>query len=123
MKRKELTGIFVCFALLFFSAVAFAAPVPDTGQYWCIDEGRERQITCLPGATRDGGYTINPPSYTKLDGSGNVLPDSATTWITVKDNVTGLIWDMRPSSDIESMNDAKWGGYSDWRVPTTIEPG
>ena len=30
MKRKELTGIFVCFALLFFAAYVFAAPVPDT---------------------------------------------------------------------------------------------
>jgi hypothetical protein len=32
VKRKELTGIFVCFVLLFFAAYVFAAPVPDTGQ-------------------------------------------------------------------------------------------
>jgi hypothetical protein len=32
-------------------------------------------------------------SYTKLDGSGNALSGSATSWVMVKDNVTGLIWE------------------------------
>ena len=32
MKRKELMWIFVCFALSIFTAVVWAAPVPDTGQ-------------------------------------------------------------------------------------------
>ena len=99
-------------------------------------------------------------SYTKLDANGNSLPDSATSWVMVKDNVTGLIWEMKTNKDgvknyndphdadntytwydsnpatnggyagtpgndteeyIATLNDAKYGGYSDWRVPTFKE--
>ncbi|MCX5884178.1 MAG: hypothetical protein NTU74_21000, partial [Deltaproteobacteria bacterium] len=44
---------------------------------------------------QDANYSINPMSYTKLDGSGNTLPDSTTSWVMVRDNVTGLIWEMK----------------------------
>jgi hypothetical protein len=101
-------------------------------------------------------------SYTKLDGSGNTLLDSATSWIMVKDNVTGLVWEMKTNEDgvenysdphdadntytwydsnpatnggnagtpgtgtdtedfIKALNDARYGGYSDWRMPTIKE--
>ena len=101
-------------------------------------------------------------SFTKLDGSGNVLPSSATSWVMVKDNVTGLVWEMKNSKDgktdysnphdadntytwydsnpatngggsgtpragtdtedfIKSLNDVRYGGYSDWRMPTIKE--
>jgi hypothetical protein len=36
---------------------------------------------------------INPPSYTKLDASGNALADAAETWAMIRDNITGLIWE------------------------------
>jgi hypothetical protein len=38
-------------------------------------------------------------SYTKLDAYGNDLPDSATTWYMVRDNVTRLIWEMKNNKD------------------------
>jgi Protein of unknown function (DUF1566)/Viral BACON domain len=165
MTRKELTGIFTCFALLFFAAYAFAAPVPDTGQTKCYDVAGN-VITCpSPGQAlygQDGNYSIYPMSFTKLDGSGNALPDSATSWVMVKDNVTGLVWEMKNSKDgktdynnphdadntytwydsnpatnggnagtpgagtdtedfIKALNDARYGGYSDWRMPTIKE--
>jgi hypothetical protein len=101
-------------------------------------------------------------SFTKLDGSGNALPDSATSWVMVKDNVTGLIWEMKTNKDgkkdysnphdadntytwydsnpatnggnagtpgngtdtedfIKALNDAHYGGYNDWRMPTIKE--
>ena len=95
MRKKELTGILGCFVLLFFAVVAWAAPVPDTGQSKCYNNTVE--IPCpSPGQPfygQDANYTINPMSYTKLDGSGNVLSSSATSWVMVKDNVTGLIWE------------------------------
>ena len=164
VKRNELTGIFVCFALLLFAAHAFAAPVPDTGQTKCYNDKVE--IPCpssgQPFYGQDANYNINPISYTKLDGNGNDLPDSATSWVTVRDNVTGLIWEMKTNKDgvknyndphdadntytwydrnpatnggyagtpgngtdtedfIKALNDAKYGGYSDWRLPTTKE--
>lgn len=37
--------------------------------------------------------------FTKLDASGNDLPESATEWSCVRDNVTGLIWEVKTPSD------------------------
>ena len=152
------------FIILMFTAVAWAAPVPDTGQTKCYNDTVE--IPCpSPGQPfygQDANYSINPMSYTKLDGSGNALPDSATSWVMVRDNVTGLIWEMKTNKDgiqnyndphdadntytwydsnpatnggnagtpgngtdtedfIKALNDAHYGGYSDWRLPTIKE--
>jgi hypothetical protein len=152
------------FIVLMVTAVAWAAPVPDTGQTKCYTNAVE--IPCpssgQPFYGQDANYNINPMSYTKLDGSGNALPDSATSWVTVKDNVTGLVWEMKTSKDgkrdygnprdadntytwydsnpatnggnagtpgsgtdtedfIKALNDARYGGYSDWRMPTIKE--
>jgi len=64
---------------------AYAGPVPDTGQ--------TLSYTGIFG--EDSDYKINPPSYTKLDGNGNDLSDDATSWVMVRDNVTGLIWEVK----------------------------
>jgi|LGVE01.1.fsa_nt_gb hypothetical protein len=80
---------------------AMAWPVPDTGQSSCYDNSRS--IPCPePGEAfygQDGTYNINPPSFTKLDSQGNELPDSATEWVMVRDNVTGLIWEVKEQND------------------------
>ena len=47
------------------AAVPIPNPVPDTGQ--------TQSYTDTFG--EDSDYTINPPSYTKLDAQGNPLPD------------------------------------------------
>ncbi len=65
------------------------APVPDTGQ--------TTSYTNTFG--EDSDYLINPPSYTKLDASGNDLPITATSWVMVRDNVTGLIWEVKQNKD------------------------
>ncbi len=151
--------------ILMFAGVAWAAPVPDTGQTKCYDVAGN-VITCpSPGQAlygQDANYSIYPMSFTKLDGSGNTLPDSATSWVMVKDNVTGLIWEVKTSIGkgknyndphnadntyiwydsnpatnggnagtpgtgtdtedfIKALNDARYGGYSDWRMPTIKE--
>ncbi len=152
-------------AFMIVAAYAFAGPVPDTGQTKCYDVAGN-VITCpSPGQAlygQDANYCINPPSFTKLDGSGNGLPDSATSWAMLKDNVTGLIWEMKTNKDgiknyndphdadntytwydsnpatnggyagtpgdgtdtedfIKALNNANFGGYSDWRLPTINE--
>lgn len=85
--------------ILFDSALA--SPVPDTGQTKCYDNDSE--ITCSsPGQDfygQDAQYGTNLQSYTKLDENGNDLPDEATEWVMVRDNVTGLIWEMKDSKD------------------------
>jgi hypothetical protein len=77
------------------------SPLPGTGQTQCYNN--TVQIPCpAPGEDfygQDGNYLINPPSYTKLDAGGNVLPDDAASWVMVRDNVTGLIWEMKQNKD------------------------
>jgi hypothetical protein len=79
----------------------FPHPVPDTGQNKCYDDSDE--IPCPePGEDfygQDGSYTLNSMSYTKLDASGNELPDDASFWTMVRDNVTGLIWEVKQDKD------------------------
>ena len=104
-----MTWILVCFALLFFAAYAFAVPVPvivpvpNTGQTRCYSVGGS-EITCpSPGQTlygQNANYaTINLMSYTKLDGNGVALSDPASPWVMVRDNVTGLTWELKTKMD------------------------
>lgn len=117
--------------------------VPDTGQTSCYDLGGEELTRCpSEGNTlygQDGCYSINPPSFTKLSSTGEALARSASSWAMVKDNVTGLIWEVKTNKgDIHdwqggySWNDAtdvfiaqlnaeQFGGFSDWRLPTKKE--
>src|SRR6056297_813215 len=100
-------------------------------------------------------------SFTKLDASGNELPDDAESWVMVRDNVTGLIWEVKQDKNntenyanphdadnkytwydpnpetnggiageenepntldfITELNNANFGGYSDWRMPSREE--
>ena len=98
--KRWMLGLFLVFVIT--AALAHAAPVPDTGQTTCYDAGGN-VITCpSPGQPfygQDANYTINSPSYTKLDENGNALPDTATSWVMVRDNVTGLIWEVKQDND------------------------
>ena len=38
-------------------------------------------------------------SFTKLDSAGRALPASANSWDCVRDNVTGLMWEVKPKGD------------------------
>lgn len=39
------------------------------------------------------------PSLEKLDTAGNPLPESAVSWVMVRDNVTGLVWEAKEAGD------------------------
>ena len=104
---------------------------------------RHRRDPCpAPGEDfygQDAQYVNNPRSYTKLDASGNDLPNSASSWTMVRDNVTGLIWEVKTDDGsvhdkdntycwddaqsvfIAELNSTSFGGYSDWRLPTIKE--
>lgn len=104
----------------------------------------------------DANYTCTPISYTKLDGNGNALTDDADSWVMVRDNDTGLIWETKTDDGtihdhdnqytwynsnlatncgnagtpgdgtntenfIKALNNANYGGFSDWRLPTLRE--
>lgn len=103
--------------------------LPDTGQ--------TRSYTQTYG--EDADYTVNPPSYTKLDENGKELRPTANTWAMVRDNVTGLVWEVKTTDGsihevedtytwpnaktifIENLNIAGFGGFTDWRLPTVME--
>ncbi|MCK4814570.1 DUF1566 domain-containing protein, partial [bacterium] len=97
MKKTTKIAAFSIITILAIPVFALAGPVPDTGQTTCYDNSAA--ITCpQPGEDfygQDASFLINPPSYTKLDANGNALSDDATEWVTVRDNVTGLIWEVK----------------------------
>ena len=77
-------------------------PVPDTGQI--------RSYTDIFG--EDADYQINPKFFTKLDLSGNPLPQSAKSWAMVQDNVTGLIWEVKTNDNSIHDKDNLYYWYS-----------
>jgi len=93
--------IIICASVLSSPSTAASANIPDTGQTHCYNNMAE--ISCpAPGENfygQDSNYTINPMSYTKLDAAGNDLPDAASSWTTVRDNITGLIWEVKLNKD------------------------
>jgi len=89
MRKISLPIAISLILILSFASINFAGPVPDTGQ--------TQSYTDTFG--EDSDYLINPPSYTKLDSQGNPLPDSATEWVMVRDNMTGLIWEVKQNQD------------------------
>ncbi|MCK5681664.1 DUF1566 domain-containing protein, partial [bacterium] len=119
---------------------SLALPLPDTGQIKCYNSGES--IVCpVSGKAfygQDAHYT-RERSYTKLDGNGSDLSDSTASWSMVRDNVTGLIWEVKTSDGsihgqyniyswrgaetefIKALNDANYGGHADWRLPTVVE--
>lgn len=73
-------------------------------------------------------------SFTKMSATGESLPLSATTWSCVKDNITGLIWEVKTADNTkkiipfsetdsytQSQNTQKLCGLSNWRLPTIQE--
>jgi len=106
-------------------------PVPDTGQ--------TTSYTSTFG--EDADYTINPPSYTKLGQGGVELADTATPadgWIMTRDNVTGLIWEVKTDDNaihdrdktytcldatnyITASDNTNFEGFFDWHLPTVKE--
>ena len=148
------------------SASYFTSSMPDTGQTQCYDN--TGPIACpLPGEPfcgQDAQY-VRARSFTKLTTNGDdnddldlEVTDPDADWLMVKDNVTGLIWEVKhlgadgsnydnpndadntytwydsnaenqgdfdggnnTEEYIKALNEAKYGGHSDWRLPTVEE--
>lgn len=105
--------------------------IVDTGQTKYYDNSREIPAPQqgAPFYGQDAQYQGNQPSYS-LSSDG----------LTVYDNVTGLTWQRSPDTNGDSsltssdklswakaqahpaaLNAAKYGGFSDWRLPTIKE--
>lgn len=87
---------------LIFTDGAYA-PVPDSGQ--------NQSFTETFG--EDSDYLINPQSFTKLDQNGNPLDDTALSWAMVRDNVTGLVWEVKTTDDTVHDRGNRYTWYDD----------
>ncbi len=116
--------------------------VTDTGQTRCYGTRAVIYPCPAPGEDfygQDACFPFNFLSYTKLDAGGGELPEEAPSWAMVRDNVTGLIWEVK--TDDGSVNDMNnildwegaandyinwlntnhYCGYTDWRLPNIEE--
>ena len=129
-KRFRLFLVFSAVLMIPFLCQAFDQ-WPDTGQTTSYTET----------FGEDSDYTINPQSYTKLGIGNEELPETATFadgWIMTRDNVTGLIWEVKTDDSsihdkdhtytwydtanfIAAVNNENFGGFSGWRMPTVKE--
>ncbi|MCM8774064.1 MAG: DUF1566 domain-containing protein [Candidatus Omnitrophica bacterium] len=119
--------------------------LPDTGQITCYDRDGKR-INPAPEDElygQNGSFIVNPMSFTKLGYNGKKLNDSATWdegYRMVLDNNTGLIWEVKSPYNgdinycedtyswdeakdlyIKRLNEERYGGFSDWRLPNKDE--
>jgi hypothetical protein len=147
---KSIKLIFFTIMLIAFSTHLYAQ-ISDTNQIKCYN--LDYEIQCPePGEDfygQDGNYIINMPSFTKLDSLGNELSDASSGYSMVKDNITGLIWEVKQNNDSiqeyenchDANNDYVWnnaesdidnvdqflscinstGVYNDWRLPDIKE--
>lgn len=77
--------------------------------------------------------------FNKLDNQGKELAANTAKWAMVRDNSTGLFWEIKTEDGsihdknkgytwntankkfIAQLNKMKFGGFSDWHLPTTDE--
>jgi PKD repeat protein len=65
-----------------------------------------RDVAAASNSATDGKLGF---SFTKIGSAGETLPASATSWSCVKDNVTGMVWEVK----------TKDGGLRDWTKTDT----
>jgi hypothetical protein len=90
--------------------MTFAA-LNDTGITTCASE-TETGLPCpvpdFPG--QDAEYGSNGFNFTKLDANGRDLPADAIEPVCVRDNITGLIWEVKTNDN--GLRDDSW--YYSW---------
>ncbi|NEX17213.1 MAG: hypothetical protein C1943_11410 [Halochromatium sp.] len=105
----------ILIAAIAFSANSNALPsrlLNDTGINWCADDQNNDLACSVSGYPRQDGdvgrdalaRVDNLPKtgsgdagfdFTKLDAKGGPLPADATSWSCVRDNRTGLVWEVK----------------------------
>ena len=108
-----------------------AFPLNDTGIDWCADGSRNFLDCPVDGYPwqdaqdgRDATHNDDSDghagfSFTKLDANGNALPSTAANWSCVRDNVTGLVWEVKTYDG--GLRDKAWR-YS-WYNPDSATNG
>ncbi|MCK5680177.1 DUF1566 domain-containing protein, partial [bacterium] len=96
------TGLVVILLLTFLVLPLSATAQVDTGQEKIYSNTQELDYCPAAGDHfhgQDGCFQGAAHSYSKLDAEGEELPDNAPVWSIVRDNVTGLYWEVKDSAD------------------------
>lgn len=108
----------ICVDQLCVQTVHNGRPYADTGQHACYDSSQE--IAC---PAEGESYFGQDAQY-----EGNEISLTARWNDTVKDNVTGLIWQRDHSGTPLTWDNAvvycdtmSYAGYNNWRLPTRLE--
>lgn len=116
--------------------VVSVIPLNDTGIDWCAyDRGIDQDcpMSGFPGQDGDSGRDAQARAgtlskvgggaagfdFTRLDASGNEVTASATTWSCVRDNHTGLTWEVKTTDG--GLHDN--GNTYSWYNPDTTSNG
>ena len=121
-----LTGLLVIPALSQAADTLYKTPLNDTGVTACFTSSRYLGYRCpasgLPGQDAEFGRdkTHNDKtdgragfSFTKINRNGQAVAAKARNWNCVKDNVTGLMWEIKTHD--RGLHDRRWT-YS-WYQP------
>jgi hypothetical protein len=118
----------------------------DTGITFCSDGAfnvNSCGISTYPGQDGEFGRDVTNNddkdghagfSFSKISATGEKLPFNASTWACVKDNVTGLLWEVKTAQNtsesyvfsdteesIKTKNTQKLCGETNWRLPQIQE--
>lgn len=108
-------------ALLLLPGLTVAAGLNDTGVTQCADDssndlpcnnspifprqdaetGRDAQVGLQKAGSGSAGF-----DFTKLDSNSAPLPADAISWDCVRDNVTGLVWEIKTNNN--GLRDKDW---------------
>lgn len=91
----------------------------DATGYPAQDARYGRDAAALAGRLKKTGGGSKGFDFTKLDAAGAPLPASAKNWVCVRDNVTGLIWEVKTTD--HGLRDM-WNKYS-WYNPDPATNG
>jgi Protein of unknown function (DUF1566) len=95
------TGTTLCYNNNQFATTCTAAVISDGGTHPRQDARLGRDANTSPGKIGGGAAGFD---FTKISNAGNALPASATLgagandWACTRDNVTGLIWEVKTSN-------------------------
>lgn len=137
MKLRPPPQHFFCLLTLSISITSFTQPalatggLNDTGIDTCSNETKNKLLCSVanyPGQDaevgRDKTHTNDNDghagfSFTKISSTGAALSNDAKTWNCVRDNVTGLVWEIKTSD--KGLHDKSWV-YS-WYEPDAHKNG
>lgn len=166
MRSNLLFKLTIPFALIIISNQSFSQTpkeLTDTGitRLQCYKENSPLLVACNSDAAQklnsrqDGmfGWDVSSPNsangklgfkYTKISNTGQKLPPSATSWECVRDETTGLTWEVKRNDGglrdnyrtftnygdtragdvgvyISELNGLGLCGKTNWRMPTVTE--